>query len=64
MMKRMMCVLCVVMLSLGARAHGQDDVRAILDASREAIANTEGFTAQFRMFGEGSAAIKTMLPNC
>ncbi len=62
MMKKLMYVVIAVVLGLGSGARAQDDAMAIIDASRKAIKNTEGFTAQFRMFGEGGAAIKSMLP--
>ncbi|MFK7883316.1 MAG: TlpA disulfide reductase family protein [Phycisphaerales bacterium] len=36
---------------------------AVLEASNNAIANADGFGAQFRMFGEGGALIESTMPS-
>lgn len=45
-------------------APAQDaDARTILEASSRAIADTGAFGAQFRMFGDGSALVKSTMPS-
>lgn len=43
-------------------AHAQD-ARSVLEASGEAIVNSKGFGAQFRLYGEGSDMIKATMPS-
>ncbi len=65
MFKKMMCVLCVIAAGFNADAIAQEqegDPNEILDASRQAIASIPGFSAQFRMFGDGSDMIASMAP--
>jgi thiol-disulfide isomerase/thioredoxin len=64
MLKRMMSVLCLIAAGVSSNAVAQDeDPNQILNDSRDAISQLEGFKAQLSMFGDGASAIKSMMPS-
>ncbi len=62
--RTMLAFLCSVLVSIGSLANAQEQsANDILDASRVAIQELSGFSAQFRMKGEGGSLFADTLPS-
>jgi len=64
MAKRSLALIVLAIMAILNPAYGQeDDPSAVLDASRSAISELGGFTANFSMRGDGSDMIKSTMPS-
>ncbi len=62
--RTMLAFLCSLLVSIGSLADAQEQsANDILDASRVAIQELSGFSAQFRMKGEGGSLFADTLPS-
>jgi thiol-disulfide isomerase/thioredoxin len=60
---RCLAMLSVLMILLGSSRASAQDALDILDASRDALREVSGFSAQFRMKGEGGSMFASTMPS-